>query len=117
MLQEELRTAQHKQKEEHAASKEDEASDHPPIVSEEDISVGYSTFQDGIPKTEGDGSTTELLPQTQKEQVQQDFSGKMQDLPEESSLEQQEYLWVAKESLCWVTPDSPHDEGARHIQV
>ncbi|XP_043294091.1 ankyrin-2 isoform X39 [Cervus elaphus] len=92
VLQEELRTAQHKQKEEHAASKEDEASDHPPIVSEEDISVGYSTFQDGIPKTEGDGSTTELLPQTQKEQVQQDFSGKMQDLPEESSLEQQEYF-------------------------
>ncbi|XP_060272730.1 ankyrin-2 isoform X30 [Ovis aries] len=92
VLQEELCTAQHKQKEEHAASKEDEASDHPPIVSEEDISVGYSTFQDGIPKTEGDGSATELLPQTQKEQVQQDFSGKMQDLPEESSLEQQEYF-------------------------
>lgn len=92
VLQEELCTAQHKQKEEHAASKEDEASDHPPIVSEEDISVGYSTLQDGIPKTEGDGSATELLPQTQKEQVQQDFSGKMQDLPEESALEQQEYL-------------------------
>ncbi|XP_059743673.1 ankyrin-2 isoform X18 [Bos indicus] len=92
VLQEELCTAQHKQKEEHAASKEDEASDHPPIVSEEDISVGYSTLQDGIPKTEGDGSATELLPQTQKEQVQQDFSGKMQDLPEESALEQQEYF-------------------------
>ncbi|XP_040093376.1 ankyrin-2 isoform X10 [Oryx dammah] len=91
-LQEELCTAQHKQKEEHAASKEDEASDHPPIVSEEDISVGYSTFQDGIPKTEGDGSATELLPQTHKEQVQQDFSGRMQDLPKESSLEQQEYF-------------------------
>ena len=92
VLQEELCTAQHKQKEEHAASKEDEASDHPPIVSEEDISVGYSTLQDGIPKTEGNGSATELLPQTHKEQVQQDFSGKMQDLPEETSLEQQEYL-------------------------
>ncbi|XP_070308415.1 ankyrin-2 isoform X14 [Odocoileus virginianus] len=92
VLQEELRSAQHKQKEEHAASKEDEVSDHPPIVSEEDISVGYSTFQDGIPKTEGDGSATELLPQTHKEQVQQDFSGKMQDQPEESSLEQQEYF-------------------------
>ncbi|XP_025146478.3 ankyrin-2 isoform X48 [Bubalus bubalis] len=92
VLQEELCTAQHKQKEEHAASKEDEASDHPPIVSEEDISVGYSTLQDGIPKTEGNGSATELLPQTHKEQVQQDFSGKMQDLPEETSLEQQEYF-------------------------
>ena len=72
-----------------------------------DISVGYSTFQDGIPKSEGDGSATELLPQTQKEQVQRDFSGKMQDLPEESSLEQQEYLWVPKERLCWVSPEMP----------
>ncbi|XP_028024465.2 ankyrin-2 isoform X12 [Balaenoptera acutorostrata] len=92
VLQEELCTAQHEQKEEQAASKEDESYDHPPIVSEEDISVGYSPFQDSISKTEGDGSATELLPQTDKEQVQQDFSGKMQDLPEESALEQQEYF-------------------------
>ncbi|XP_032256950.1 ankyrin-2 isoform X37 [Phoca vitulina] len=93
VLQEELCTAQHKQKEEQAASKESEPCDHPPIVSEEDISVGYSTFQDYIPKAEGDSSATELFPQTHKEQVQQDFSGKMQDRPEESSLEcQQEYF-------------------------
>ncbi|XP_065401468.1 ankyrin-2 isoform X46 [Macaca fascicularis] len=93
VLQEELCTAQHKQKEEQALSKESETCDHPPIVSEEDISVGYSTFQDGIPKTEGDSSATALFPQTHKEQVQQDFSGKMQDLPEESSLEyRQEYF-------------------------
>ncbi|XP_045736510.1 ankyrin-2 isoform X7 [Mirounga angustirostris] len=93
VLQEELSTAQHKQKEEQAASKESESCDHPPIVSEEDISVGYSTFQDYIPKAEGDSSATELFPQTHKEQVQQDFSGKMQDRPEESSLEcQQEYF-------------------------
>ncbi|XP_058577557.1 ankyrin-2 isoform X16 [Neofelis nebulosa] len=93
VLQEELCSAQHNQKEEQAASKESESCDHPPIVSEEDISVGYSTFQDCIPKTEGDSSATELFPQTHKEQVQQDFSGKMQDLPEESSLEcQQEYF-------------------------
>uniref|UniRef100_A0A8C9K2N4 Ankyrin 2 n=1 Tax=Panthera tigris altaica TaxID=74533 RepID=A0A8C9K2N4_PANTA len=93
VLQEELCSAQHKQKEEQAASKENESCDHPPIVSEEDISVGYSTFQDCIPKTEGDSSATELFPQTHKEQVQQDFSGKMQDLPEESTLEcQQEYF-------------------------
>nr|XP_012329305.1 ankyrin-2 isoform X2 [Aotus nancymaae] len=93
VLQEELCTAQHKQKEEQAVSKESETCDHPPIVSEEDISVGYSTFQDGIPKTEGDSPATALFPQTHKEQVQQDFSGNMQDLPEESSLEyQQEYF-------------------------
>nr|XP_031547104.1 ankyrin-2 isoform X44 [Vicugna pacos] len=89
VLQEELCAAQHKQKEEQADSKE---GDHPPIVSEEDISVGYSTFQDSIPKTEGDSSATEHLPLTHQEHAQQDFSGKMQDQPEESSLEQQEYF-------------------------
>ncbi|XP_045393458.1 ankyrin-2 isoform X5 [Lemur catta] len=93
VLQEELCAAQHKPKEQQAVSKGSEPCDHPPIVSEEDISVGYSTFQDSIPKTDGDGPATGLVPQTEKEQVQQDFSGKMQDLPEELSLEhQQEYF-------------------------
>nr|XP_054108976.1 ankyrin-2 isoform X28 [Callithrix jacchus] len=113
VLQEELCTAQHKQKEEQAVSKESETC-HPPIVSEEDISVGYSTFQDGIPKTEGDSPATALFPQTHKEQVQQDFSGKMQDLPEESSLEyQQEYFVTSPGTEASETqkptavPDSP----------
>ncbi|XP_006881143.1 PREDICTED: ankyrin-2-like isoform X1 [Elephantulus edwardii] len=92
VLQEELCTTQHKEKEQ-LVSKENESCDHPPIVSEEDISVSYSTFQDCIPKTEAGSSGTELLPQSDKEQVQQDFSGKMQDLIEGSSLEhQQEYF-------------------------
>ncbi|XP_073093255.1 ankyrin-2 isoform X11 [Manis javanica] len=93
VLQEELCTAQHKQKDEQTASKERESCDHPPIVSEEDISVGYSTLQDCVPKIEGDSSATELFSQTQRERVEQDFSGKMQDLREKSSLEcQQEYF-------------------------
>ncbi|XP_048189361.1 ankyrin-2 isoform X6 [Perognathus longimembris pacificus] len=88
VLPEELCTAQHKQKEEQAVSKENESYDHPPIVSEEDISGGYSTFQDCTPKTEVDHSEAASSPQMHKEQVQQDFSGKMQDLPED----QQEYF-------------------------
>uniref|UniRef100_A0A8C2VN00 Ankyrin 2 n=1 Tax=Chinchilla lanigera TaxID=34839 RepID=A0A8C2VN00_CHILA len=89
VLQEELCTTQHKQQqEEQVASKEGEAADHPPIVSEEDISVGYSTFQDCIPKTEGDSSAAALSPQMHQEQVQQDFSGKTQDLLDD----QQEYF-------------------------
>ncbi|XP_053425707.1 ankyrin-2 isoform X25 [Nycticebus coucang] len=93
VLQEELSAAQHKQREERAVCKESDSADHPPIVSEEDISVGYSMFQDSILKTEGDSSATALFSQTPKEQAQQDFSGKMQDLAEESSLEyQQEYF-------------------------
>ncbi|XP_033612106.1 ankyrin-2 isoform X32 [Fukomys damarensis] len=88
VLQEELCTTQHKQREEQAISKEDEAGSHPPIVSEEDISVGYSTFQDCVTKTEGDSSAVALSPQMHHEQVQQDFSGKAQDL----SDVQQEYF-------------------------
>ncbi|XP_076998616.1 ankyrin-2 isoform X24 [Tamandua tetradactyla] len=93
VLQEELCTAQHTQEKEQPISKENESCDQPPIVSEEDISVGYTTFQDCIPKTEGDSSEAELFPHTHKEQVQQNFSGKMQDLTEESSLgHRQEYF-------------------------
>nr|XP_020019942.1 ankyrin-2 isoform X5 [Castor canadensis] len=88
VLQEELCTARHQQKEEQVVPKDGESCDHPPIVSEEDISVGYSTFQDCIPKTEGDSSATPLSPEMHKEQVQPDFSGKMQDLPED----QEEYF-------------------------
>ncbi|XP_049741442.1 ankyrin-2 isoform X11 [Elephas maximus indicus] len=107
VLQEELCTAEHKQKEEHPVSKESETYDHPPIVSEEDISVGYSTFQDCIPKTEGDPSAAELLSQTDKEQFQQDFSGKMQDLTEESSLEhQQEYFVTTPGTEVSETPEA-----------
>ncbi|XP_031231298.1 ankyrin-2 isoform X48 [Mastomys coucha] len=71
-----------KEKKEQEASKESESSDHPPMVSEEDISVGYSTFQDCIPKTEGDSPAAALSPQMHQEPVQQDFSGKMQDQQE-----------------------------------
>ncbi|KAM6148140.1 ankyrin-2 isoform 2-T2 [Erethizon dorsatum] len=84
VLQEELCAAQHKQqREEQAASEEGQAGHHPPIVSEEDISVGYSTFQDCVPKTEGDGSTAALSPQMHQDQVQRDFSGKTQGLPDD----------------------------------
>ncbi|XP_023595965.1 ankyrin-2 isoform X7 [Trichechus manatus latirostris] len=113
VLQEELCTAQHKQKEEQPESKESETCDCPPIVSEEDISVGYSMFQDYIPKTEGDTSAAELLSQTDKEQVQQDFSGKMQDLTEESSLEhQQEYFVTTPGTEVSETLKSPVVSGS-----
>ncbi|XP_036046218.1 ankyrin-2 isoform X45 [Onychomys torridus] len=82
VLQEELCAARHRQKEGQVASKESESSDHPPMVSEEDISVGYSTFQDCIPKTEGDSPAAALSPQMHPEPAQQDFSGKMQDQQE-----------------------------------
>ncbi|XP_023373951.1 ankyrin-2 isoform X40 [Otolemur garnettii] len=134
VLQEELCAAQHKQREEQTVSKESDSADHPPIVSEEDISVGYSTFQDSIPKTEGDSSATALFSQAQKEQEQQNFSGKMQDLAEESSLEyQKEYFVTSPGTEVSETPkatavpgspskppeevSSPPEEQRPHLQT
>lgn len=91
-LQEELYSSRHKEDKEHSFSKDSDPSDHPPIVSEEDVSVSYSSFHEGTPKTEADLSISELLRQAQKEHLQTEFSGKPQDLPEETSATQQEYL-------------------------
>nr|KAF6309468.1 ankyrin 2 [Pipistrellus kuhlii] len=45
--------ARHQQPHELTASRGGVAS-HPPLVSDEDLSVGYSTFQDGTSRTDGD---------------------------------------------------------------
>ncbi|XP_038611320.1 ankyrin-2 isoform X23 [Tachyglossus aculeatus] len=86
VLQEELCPPQQKKKGEQAVSKESElSSEQPPIVSEEDISVGYSSFQDGIPKTEADVSVADFLQHTRQEQESAEFSGEFQDISKDSS--------------------------------
>lgn len=62
VLQDEL-PARHLQAQEHAASRAGEACGHPPIVSDEDLSVGYSTVQDSTSRTDGDSPAGERLPQ------------------------------------------------------
>ncbi|XP_070272963.1 ankyrin-2 isoform X28 [Myotis yumanensis] len=62
VLQDEL-PARHPQAHEHAASRAGEACGHPPIVSDEDLSIGYSTVQDGTSRTDGDSPAGERLPQ------------------------------------------------------
>ncbi|XP_049670633.1 ankyrin-2 isoform X13 [Accipiter gentilis] len=89
-LQEELYSSRHKQ-EEHRISKDSEPTEHPPIVSEEDVSVSYSPFQDSTPRSEAEVSMAELLRQAHKEQVEAEFSGKPQDVPEKMSASQREY--------------------------
>uniref|UniRef100_A0A8C2LBJ5 Ankyrin 2, brain n=1 Tax=Cricetulus griseus TaxID=10029 RepID=A0A8C2LBJ5_CRIGR len=125
VLQEELCVVRHKQKEEQAASKESESSDHPPMVSEEDISVGYSTFQDCIPKTEGDSPAATLSPQMHPEPAQQDFSGKMQDqqeyyvtTPGAEGAETQKATEVP-DSLCKTPEDisTPAEEAKSCLQT
>ncbi|XP_068951498.1 ankyrin-2 isoform X1 [Petaurus breviceps papuanus] len=111
VLQEEMCTPQHKKKGEQAVSKEHEpSSDHPPIVSEEDISVGYSSFQDGIPKTEGELTVEELTQQIHKERVQVEFSGKLEDLVEDSPVDHQQEYFVT-------TPGTEQEEARKTVQI
>ncbi|XP_065452332.1 ankyrin-2 isoform X50 [Chrysemys picta bellii] len=108
-LQEELYSPRHKKEEEHY--KESEPFDHPPIVSEEDTSVSYSSFQEGTPRTETDISVSELLRQAHKERVQAEFSGKPQDLPEDSSAAQQEYFVTTPGTEESIAPKAEKSAG------
>uniref|UniRef100_A0A8C5NK45 Ankyrin 2 n=1 Tax=Junco hyemalis TaxID=40217 RepID=A0A8C5NK45_JUNHY len=90
-LQEEVYSSRHKQ-EQQRLSKDGEPTEHPPLVSEEDVSVSYSPFQDSTPRSEAEASMAELLRQAHKEQVEAEFSGKPQDVPGKPSASQQEYF-------------------------
>ncbi|NWT08581.1 ANK2 protein, partial [Vireo altiloquus] len=90
-LQEEVYSSRHKQ-EQQRISKGSEPTEHPPLVSEEDVSGSYSPFQDSTPRSEAEVSMAELLRQAHKEQVEAEFSGKPQDVPGKPSASQQEYL-------------------------
>ncbi|NXG97044.1 ANK2 protein, partial [Loxia leucoptera] len=90
-LQEEVYSSRHKQ-ERQRLSKDGEPTEHPPLVSEEDVSVSYSPFQDSTPRSEAEVSMAELLRQAHKEQVEAEFSGKPQDVPGKPSASQQEYF-------------------------
>ncbi|XP_075785913.1 ankyrin-2 isoform X42 [Pelodiscus sinensis] len=91
-LQEELYSPRHKKEEVHYKD-----SDHPPIVSEEDTSVSYSSFQESTPRAETDLSVAELLRQAHKERVPAEFSGKLPDLPKDSSAAQHEHFVTTPE--------------------
>uniref|UniRef100_A0A8B9CKA1 Ankyrin 2 n=1 Tax=Anser brachyrhynchus TaxID=132585 RepID=A0A8B9CKA1_9AVES len=93
-LQEELFSSRHKQEQQHRISKDSDPTEHPPIVSEEDVSVSYSPFQDSTPRSEAELSMAELLRQAHKEQAESEFSGKPQDVPEKTSASQHEYLQI-----------------------
>lgn len=66
--------ARHPHTQEQAASRGGESCGHPPVVSDEDLSAGCSTLQDGSPRTDGAGPA-ELCSQTPQEQARQGLSG------------------------------------------
>ncbi|XP_051660848.1 ankyrin-2 isoform X16 [Manacus candei] len=104
-LQEEVYSSRHKQ-EHHRISKDSEPTEHPPLVSEEEVSASYSPFQDSTPRSEAEVSMAELLRQAHKEQVETEFSGKPQDVPGKPSASQHEYSVTApgtEQSMAPVT--------------
>ncbi|XP_071411515.1 ankyrin-2 isoform X28 [Pithys albifrons albifrons] len=101
-LQEEVYSSRHKQ-EHHRISKDSEPTEHPPLVSEEEVSASYSPFQDSTPRSEAEVSMAELLRQAHKEQVETEFSGKPQDVPGKPSASQQEYFVTTEQSATPAT--------------
>ncbi|NWU52452.1 ANK2 protein, partial [Dromas ardeola] len=115
-LQEELYSSRHKQEEHHRISKDSEPSEHPPIVSEEDVSGSYSPFQDCTPRSEAEAPMAELLRQAHKEQVEAEFSGKPQDVPGKPSASQHEYFVTTpgtEQSAAPVTAKAASEKSAR----
>ncbi|NXG81717.1 ANK2 protein, partial [Stercorarius parasiticus] len=115
-LQEELYSSRHKQEEQHRLPKDSEPSEHPPIVSEEDVSGSYSPFQDCTPRSEAEVSMAELLRQAHKEQVEAEFSGKPQEVPGKPSASPHEYFVTTpgtEQSTAPVTAKAASGESAR----
>ncbi|XP_064918304.1 ankyrin-2 isoform X40 [Columba livia] len=118
-LPEELYSSRHKQEEHHRISKDSDPTEHPPIVSEEDVSVSYSPFQDSTPRSEAELSMPELLRQAHKEQVEAEFSGKPQDVPEKTSAPQHQYFVTTpgtEQSTAPVTGKAASEKSA-HFHV
>ncbi|XP_026524505.1 ankyrin-2-like isoform X4 [Notechis scutatus] len=87
-LHEDLCSTKDKKEEEYSFSKDSEQSDHPPLVSEEDLSLSCSPLHEGTSKAEAEVSVVELLHQIQKDHVKAEFSGKPHELTEDSPTSQ-----------------------------
>ncbi|KAM6441277.1 ankyrin-2 isoform 23-T24 [Liasis olivaceus] len=101
-LHEDLCSTKDKKEEEYSFSKDSEQSDHPPLVSEEDLSVSYSPLHEGTSKAEAELSVVELLHQTQKDHVKAEFSGKPHELTEDSPTTQEYVVTTSGTDLTQV---------------
>ncbi|XP_039194231.1 ankyrin-2 isoform X36 [Crotalus tigris] len=89
-------------KEEYSFSKDSEPSDHPPLVSEEDLSLSCSLLHEGTSKAEAEVSMVELLHQIQKDHVKAEFSGKPHELTEDLPTTQEYVITTSGADLTQV---------------
>lgn len=88
-LQDEFCSPQKKNVIDHSVGKE--RGEHPPLVSEEDVSISYSPLHESSARPEDDTSVAEMIRQLQKEKVEAEFSSEQQKLSRALSSEH-EYL-------------------------
>ncbi|XP_026524507.1 ankyrin-2-like isoform X6 [Notechis scutatus] len=120
-LHEDLCSTKDKKEEEYSFSKDSEQSDHPPLVSEEDLSLSCSPLHEGTSKAEAEVSVVELLHQIQKDHVKAEFSGKPHELTEDSPTSQEYVIATSGADLTQVpqsvktasiASDKPEDSTA-----
>ncbi|CAN2388904.1 Ankyrin 2 [Pristimantis euphronides] len=117
-LQDEFSSPQKKINIEHSESRGRERGEHPPLVSEEDVSISYPSFHESSARAEDDKSVAEIIRQLQKGKVEADFSRESQDLSRALSskqeyvvtspdLEKQHQQTVEDSLNCREVPQSP----------
>ncbi|XP_077332890.1 ankyrin-2 isoform X12 [Lithobates pipiens] len=113
-LQDEFCSPQKKNVIDHSVVKE--RGEHPPLVSEEDVSISYSPLHESSARPEDDTSVAEMIRQLQKEKVEAEFSSEQQKLSRALSSEH-EYLVTSPDldkSLPEATDDSLHFKEVPH---
>ncbi|XP_069834581.1 ankyrin-2 isoform X21 [Dendropsophus ebraccatus] len=90
-LQDEFSSPQKKITIDHPESRGDGRGEHPPLVSEEDVSISYSSFHEGSARAEDDKPVAEIIRQLQKESVPA-FSARESEESSRALSSEQEYV-------------------------
>ncbi|XP_073428020.1 ankyrin-2 isoform X21 [Dendrobates tinctorius] len=86
-LQDEFSSPQKQINIDHSESRGVEKGEHPPLVSEEDVSISYSPFHESSGRADDDKSVAEIIRQLQKEKIEESLSSKLKYVVASPDLE------------------------------
>ncbi|KAK1175009.1 ankyrin-2-like isoform X6 [Acipenser oxyrinchus oxyrinchus] len=115
-LHEDIYSPRTAQQIETTASDRPPSEQQPPMVSEEDISVSYSSLHEAAPRGEADMPITELLRHAQREKLEAEMYGKTEAHPGEPSADNEEYYITGQESLK-AAPSAPLKEETQSMSL
>ncbi|XP_077134930.1 ankyrin-2 isoform X2 [Ranitomeya variabilis] len=109
VLQDEFSSPQKQINIDHSESRGVEKGEHPPLVSEEDVSISYSSFHESSGRADDDKSVAEIIRQLQKEKVEESLSSKLKYVVTSPELEKKlPDTGEAEDTLnCKEMPESP----------